>query len=69
MSWIQFGGLIVSILGTFSVLWREMKTIEDKLDERIEQQSKRSDILYEMFCEETSKSNQRFYELIKETKK
>lgn len=49
--WIQFTGIILTVLGTFVFLWKEMKTIETKLDSQIQKQSERTDTLYEMFID------------------
>ncbi len=49
--WIQFSGIILTVLGTFVFLWKEMKTIEDKVQDQIQKQSNRTDRLYEMFCD------------------
>lgn len=49
--WIQFAGIIVTILGSSWFVWSEMKGIETKLDQKIEQQSQRTDKLYEMFID------------------
>lgn len=43
--WIQFLGIISTILGTFGFLYREIKTLETRIDN----QSDRTDKLYEMF--------------------
>jgi len=45
--WIQFTGIILTVLGTFAFLWRELKTLESRLDN----QGKRTDKLYEMFID------------------
>lgn len=45
--WIQFAGIIFTVLGTFGFLWRELKTLENRIDK----QSDRTDKLYQMFIQ------------------
>jgi hypothetical protein len=45
--WMQFSAIIFTVLGTFGFLWRELKTLESRIDK----QSNRTDKLYEMFID------------------
>lgn len=45
--WLQFSGIIITVLGTFAFLYREIKTLENRIDK----QSDRTDKLYEMFID------------------
>lgn len=51
METYQFITLLFAVLGTFGFLWREFKRMEDKTDKYFETLTKRTDRLYEMWCE------------------
>ncbi len=53
----EFVILLVTLLGGFYLL-----------DGKIERQSQRTDRIYEMYCEIRKDFDQRFYDLLKETK-
>lgn len=54
--WIQFAGIIFTVLGTFGFLWRELKNLENRIDK----QSDRTDKLYEMYVD-TQKEIKQIY--------
>lgn len=75
MEWVQFISLLVTILGGFGFLYREMKEIERQIREDVKVQSQRSDKLYETFQSEMISQTQRsdrlyemFIDLIKAQK-
>ena len=54
---VEFFVLLISLLGGFVLL-----------NARIETQNSRTDKLYEMFCTLQKESDQKFYDLLKESK-
>jgi len=59
MEWIQTVTIIATLGIPLGFMWKEMKNIEEKMDRKTEQQSNRSDRLYEMFIDLVKEKKQK----------
>lgn len=66
--WIQFAGVILTVLGGCAFLRREIKSEIKEIKDDAKAQAARTDRIYEMFCELRKDSDQKFYDLLKERK-
>ncbi len=51
MDWVQYSGLILTILGTFGFLYNEIRNGEAKVEKFIQHSTDRTDRLYQMFVD------------------